>query len=167
MMTTKTLKYGLAALLLAGTATGAIAQDTAVSMKDAIAVAMKSNPEIEQAQMNKEAIQFERKQAQGRYLPRVDVEASGGVRRLENRTRRTLGIANQVLYPIEGQATGTLDLIDFGKRRGELLRQASRVDGASLRVLERSEFIALQISRQYLTVLLQQRIFARRQRARR
>ena len=169
MMTTKTLKfakygkyskYGLAALLLAGTATGAMAQEAAISMKDAIATAMESNPEIEQAQMNKEAIQFERKQAQGRYLPRVDVEASGGIRRLENRTRRTLGIADQELYPVEGQASATWDLIDFGKRRGELLRQASRVDGASLRVLERSEFIALQVSRQYLNVLLQQRIYA-------
>ena len=165
MITTKTIfKTGLAALLLAGTATGAMAQSTtggeAISMKDAIAVAMESNPEIEQAQMNKEAIQFERKQAQGRYLPQVNVEASGGIRRLENRTRRTLGIANQELYPVEGQASATWDLIDFGKRRGELLRQASRVDGASLRVLERSEFIALQVSRQYLNVLLQQRIFA-------
>ena len=161
MITTKTLKTtGLAALLLAGTATGAMAQEAAISMKDAIATAMESNPEIEQAQMNKEAIQFERKQAQGRFLPQVNVEGSYGVRRLENRTRRTLGIADQELYPLEGQASATWDLIDFGRRRGELLRQASRVDGASLRVLERSEFIALQVSRQYLNVLLQQRIFA-------
>lgn len=166
MITTKTIfKTGLAALLLAGAAQGALAQSAsgggeAISMKDAIAVAMESNPEVIQAQMNKEAIQFERKQAQGRYLPRVDVEASAGVRRLENRTRRTLGIANKRLYPLEFQGTGTWDLIDFGKRRGELLRQASRVDGASMRVLERSEFIALQVSRQYLNVLLQQRIFA-------
>lgn len=166
MKTTKTfLKTGLAALLLAGAAQGALAQQAAqggesISMKDAIAVAMRSNPEVIQAQMNKEAIEFERKQAQGRYLPRVDVEASAGVRRLENRTRRTLGIANEPLYPLEFQGTGTWDLIDFGKRRGEVLRQASRVDGASMRVLERSEFIALQISRQYLNVLLQQRIYA-------
>jgi len=41
-----------------------------------------------------------------------------------------------------------------------LLRQAARVDGASLRVLERSEFIALQVTRQYLEVLLQQRVVA-------
>ena len=166
MMTTKTtLKTGLAALLLAGAATGAMAQDTApggetISMKDAIAVAMQSNPEIEVAQMNKEAIQFERKQAQGRFAPRVDVEASAGVRRLENRTRRTLGIANKELYPLELQGNATWDLIDFGRRRGEVLRQASRVDGASMRVLERSEFIALQVARQYLTVLVQQRIYA-------
>lgn len=155
---------GWAALLLTGTAPAAWAQEAAagdtVSMKDAIAIAMRSNPEIIQAQMNKEAIQWERRQAQGLFYPRVDIEASAGVRRLENTTRRTLGIANETLYPLEFQGRGEWTLIDFGRRRGELLRQAARVDGASTRVLERSEFIALQISRQYLDVLLQQRIFA-------
>jgi adhesin transport system outer membrane protein len=155
----KTIKLGLAALL-AGAASSALAQGEAISMRDAIAVAVETNPEIIQAQMNKEAIEFERKQAQGLYLPRVDVEASAGVRRLENRTRRALGIADDKLYPLEFQGRGTWDLIDFGKRRGEVLRQASRVDGASMRVLERSEFIALRVAREYLNVLLQQRIYA-------
>jgi adhesin transport system outer membrane protein len=110
--------------------------------------------------MNKEAIEFERKQAQGQFLPRLDIEASGGIRRLENNTRRTLGIANQDLYPVEANATARWTVLDFGRRRGELLRQAARVDGASLRVVERSEFIALQIARQYFDVLLQQRVVA-------
>lgn len=155
-------KITLAAVaLMCGTSVPALAQDgTAVAMKDAIAVAMDVNPEIIQAQMNTEAIQFERKQAQGLYAPRVDIEASAGARRLENRTRRTIGIENDWLYPLEAQARGEWVLLDFGRKRGELLRQASRVDGASLRVLERSEFVALQVARQYLDVLLQQRIFA-------
>ena len=160
---------GLAALLLIGSASGALAQGEsiatpmsgeAVSMRDAIAVAMQSNPEVLQAQFNKEAIEFERKQAQGLFLPRVDIEASAGVRRLENATRRTLGIANNKLYPLEFQGRGEWTLLDGGTRRGELLRQAARVDGASLRVVERSEFIALQTARQYLDILLQQRIVA-------
>ena len=41
-----------------------------------------------------------------------------------------------------------------------MLRQAARVDGASLRVVERSEFIALQVARQYLNILLQERVVA-------
>ena len=166
----KTTLTATAVLLLAGAAPGALAQPgytgaqpavgESLSMRDAIAIAMQSNPEVHQAQFNKEAIQFERKQAQGLYLPRVDVEASAGVRRLENRTRRTLGISDEKLYPLEFQARGEWTLFDFGSRRGELLRQAARVDGASLRVVERSEFVALQIARQYLDVLLQQRIVA-------
>ena len=136
------------------------AQGDSVSMQEAIVVAMQSNPEILQAQYNKEAIEFERKQAQGLFLPRVDLEGSAGVRRLENQTRRTLGIADDELYPLELSLGAEWTVLDFGRRRGELHRQAARVDGASLRVVERSEFIALQVARQYLDVLLQQRVLA-------
>ena len=148
-----------ASLLLAVTSP-AQAQEGAVSLQEAISVAVQSNPQIIQAQMNKEAIEFERKQAQGLYLPRIDLEASAGVRRLENRTRRTLGIADDELYPLEASLGGEWTVLDFGRRRGELLRQAARVDGASLRVVERSEFVGLQVARQYLDVLLQQRVLA-------
>jgi len=151
-----------AAALLATASPGAIAQsgDGTVSMQEAIETAIMSNPEIMQAQYNTEAIQFEREQAQSLYYPRIDVETSAGIRRLENNTRRNLGIANNELYPLEAQGTIDWTMFDFGRRRGELLRQAARVDGASLRVVERSEFIALQVARQYLDVLLQQRIVA-------
>ena len=148
-----------AALGLAA-ASPAYAQAQGVSMQEAISVAMQSNPEILQAQYNKEAIEYERKQAQGLFLPRVDLEGSAGVRRLENQTRRTLGIADDELYPLELSLGAEWTVLDFGRRRGELHRQAARVDGASLRVVERSEFIALQVARQYLDVLLQQRVLA-------
>lgn len=131
-----------------------------VTMQNAMAVAIDSNPQIGQAEMNKQAIEFEMEQAHGLYLPRVTLEMSAGVRRLENATRRALGIADQELYPLEAQARLEQTLIDFGRRRGERLRQAARVDGAALRVLERSEFVALQTARQYLDVLLQQRVVA-------
>ncbi|WP_338465536.1 TolC family protein [Novosphingobium sp. ZN18A2] len=160
MSISKTLAMSLA-MALAGTATSAIAQSAGpVSMKDAIVTAVNSNPEIAQAQYNKEAIQFERKQAQGLYAPRVDVETSAGWRNLDNATRRSLGIAGQNLYPVSAEARAEWVALDFGRRHGELLRQAARVDGASLRVVERSEFIALQVARQYLDVLLQQRVVA-------
>jgi len=131
-----------------------------IDMRQAIEVAMATNPEIIQAQMNTEAIQFERDQAQGLYFPTIDVEASAGVRRLENNTRRSLGISDRWLNPLEGQVRADWTIIDFGRRRGELLRQAARVDGASLRVVERSEFVALQVARQYLNLLLQERVVA-------
>src|SRR3546814_7506782 len=85
-----------AAVLLAATSPIALAQTTGgpVSMQEAIESAVISNPEILQAQYNTEAIQFEREQAQSLFLPRVDVEASAGIRRLENTTRRALGISD-------------------------------------------------------------------------
>src|SRR3546814_19933806 len=69
-------------------------------------------------------------------------------------------IAGDELYPLEAGIRAEQTLIDFGRRRGEKLRQAARVDGAALRVVERSEFIALQSARQYLDVLPQQRVVA-------
>src|SRR5260221_3453518 len=138
------------ATLLAGSAQLAIAQSAeTVSLEEAVKVAVNSNPEIAQAQYNTEAIQMERKQAQGQYAPRVDLEGSGGIRHLDNVTRRSLNLADQTLYPREASANAEWVALDFGRRRGELLRQAARVDGASLRVVERSEFIALQVARQY------------------
>jgi outer membrane protein, adhesin transport system len=174
-MTIRNILSAGTAILLASTAHMAIAQDAAtvpmpgvihstqatpISMKDAIAIAVSSNPEIAQAQYNKEAIQFERKQAQGLYAPRVDLEASAGIRHLNNPGRRIAGIENEELYPAGGELRAEWTLIDFGRRKGELHRQAARVDGASLRVLERSQFVGLQVSREYLNVLLQQRIVA-------
>ena len=158
----KTLTGFAAAALLASASPAVMAQssDNTVSLETAIEAAIMSNPEIMQAQYNTEAIQFEREQAQSRYLPTIDIEASAGIRRLENNTRRNLGIADDTLYPVEAQGIVDWTAFDFGRRRGEVLRQAARVDGASLRVVERSEFIALQVTRQYLDVLLQQRVVA-------
>jgi adhesin transport system outer membrane protein len=149
------------AVLLSGTASAALAQsDAPMTLQEAIGVAVNSSPEVAQAQYNTEAIQFERKQAQGLYAPRVDVEASAGWRHLENPTRRALGITDQELYPLSAEVRAEWIALDFGRRRGELLRQAARVDGASLRVVERSEFVALQVARQYLDIMLQQRVVA-------
>jgi outer membrane protein, adhesin transport system len=144
----------------AAAAAGMVYSSENVSLEQAISAALETNPEVNQAIMNKEAIEFEREQAQGLYAPRVDIEASAGVRRLENNTRRTLGIANQELYPLEAGISAEYTLVDFGRRHGELMRQAARTDGAALRVGERSENIALLVTRQYLDILLQQRIVA-------
>ncbi len=132
----------------------------AVTLDQAVAAALETSPEINQAVMNKEAIEFEREQAQGLYLPRIDIEASAGIRRLENPTRRTLGIEEDELYPLEAGIVAEQTILDFGRRHGELMRQAARTDGAALRVAERSENTALLVSRQYLDILLQQRIVA-------
>ncbi len=132
----------------------------AVDMREAIEAAIASNPQINQAAQNKEAIEFEREQAQGLYLPRVDLEVSGGYRKLDNPTRRALGTDDDTLNAWEAGLTVQQTLWDSGARRSELERQASRTDGAAYRVQERSEFIALEVVRSYLNYLLQERLVA-------
>lgn len=130
----------------------------AISLKEAVAVAVESNPEIGQAAQNREAIEFELRQARGLFLPTVELEASAGVRRLDNPSRRLNGIEDDGLTPLEGSVVFTQNLFDSGARRAERDRQASRVDSASFRVLERSEYIGLQVVREYLEYLLQAKI---------
>ena len=132
----------------------------AVDLREAVQAALNSNPDIRQAVANKAATQAERRQAEGLWLPRISVEASAGLRELRNPTRRSLGIANQRLDPVEGILIADQLLFDMGERSAEIRRQASRTDAAAARVEERSEFIALNVSRAYIDYLLQQRLVA-------
>ena len=131
-----------------------------VELREAVQAALSSNPEIRQAVANKQATREERRQAQGLWYPRVSVEASAGLRKLRNPTRRALGIADERLEPIEGQLIADQLLFDMGGRAAEIKRQAARTDGAAARVEERSEFVALNVSRAYIDYLLQQRLVA-------
>ena len=132
----------------------------AVDLREAVQAALNSNPDIRQAVANKAATQAERRQAEGLWLPRISVEASAGVRELRNPTRRSLGIANQRLEPVEGILIADQLLFDMGERSAEIRRQASRTDAAAARVEERSEYVALNVSRAYIDYLLQQRLVA-------
>jgi outer membrane protein, adhesin transport system len=131
-----------------------------VELRDAVQAALTNNPEIRQAVANRVATQEERVQAQGLWYPRVSVEGSAGVRNLRNPTRRNIGIADETLWPIEGQLIVDQLLYDSGGREAEIRRQASRTDAAAARVEERSEFVALNVARTYIDYLLQQRLVA-------
>ena len=131
-----------------------------VELRDAVQSALNTNPEIRQAVANTAATREERKQGQGLWYPRVSVEGSVGVRSLRNPTRRSIGLADQTLYPIEGDLIVQQLLYDSGGREAEIRRQASRTDAASARIEERSEFVALNVSRTYIDYLLQQRLVA-------
>lgn len=148
----------LKALFLSGAALLAPVSANAMNLHDAVQIALESNPQIGQAIQNHDATGFELRQAMGLYAPRVDLEASTGIQMLNNPSRRSLGIDDNALFPTQVGVVASFDLYDGGFRDSEMLRQSARVDGASYRVLERSEFIALQIVRVYYQILLQQQI---------
>jgi hypothetical protein len=94
-----------------------------VELRDAVQAALSTNPEIRQAVANRLATQEERVQGQGLWYPRVSVEGSAGVRSLRNPTRRSIGIADQTLWPIEGQLIVNQLLYDSGGREAEIRRR--------------------------------------------
>ncbi|MEO5972318.1 MAG: TolC family outer membrane protein [Sphingomicrobium sp.] len=132
----------------------------AVELKDAVQAALSTNPEIRQAIANRQATKQERKQGQGQYLPRISVEGRAGIRSLRNPTRKSIGIADETLYPIEGDLIVDQLLYNSGRTSAEVRRQAARTDAAAARVEERSEFVALNVARAYIDYMLQQRLVA-------
>jgi adhesin transport system outer membrane protein len=130
---------------------------SALTLEESIASALKTNPSIGQAIESRRATEWELRQARGLYLPRVDVEASAGARELDSPARRAVGLVGSTLYPQEVGAIIQQSIINLGSR-SEIEYQASRVDGASLRVLERSENIALQVALTYHEILLKERV---------
>ena len=56
----------------------------AISLREAVQVALEANPEIGQAIANREATQFELRQARGLYLPQVDLEGRYGAQNFDS-----------------------------------------------------------------------------------
>ena len=130
----------------------------AMTLQQAVEKTMKTNPQILQAAKDREAVEFELRQARGLYLPSVDLEAGAGRRRLSNSSTGTLTSDHDYLSPGEVGLTVTQTLFDGGARRSQVEQQAARVDGASFRVLERSEALALEVTQDYLEYILQGQI---------
>lgn len=147
-------------ILLPGALLLSAAPAHAVDLREAVQTALNSNPEIRQAVHNKEATFEELEQARGQYRPRLDLRLSAGLRNLRNPTRRSIGLADDVLKPVEGELVVDQLLLDAGGRAAEIRRQAARTDGAAARIEERSEFVALNVARNYIDYLLQQRLVA-------
>ena len=154
-MITKHWKYMVPGALLV-----AAMPAQAVDLREAVQTALTSNPDIRQAVHNKEATAEELAQARGLWHPRVDLRVAAGLRELRNPTRKSIGIADDVLRPVEAELVVDQLLLDTGGRNSEIRRQAARTDGAAARIRERSQFVALNISRNYIDYLLQQRLVA-------
>lgn len=130
----------------------------AASLREAVAAALETNPEIGEAIANQHATEFELRQSRSQYLPRVDLQTSTGPRKLDNATRRAAGIDDRALDQREIGLTANLNLFDGFARESEIERNIARVDRAAHQLLDRSENIALAISREYIQIVLQSRV---------
>src|SRR6187455_3298499 len=75
------LRIGLAsaAIFLAGASDSA----QATSLREAVQQAVLTNPKIDAAQANRRASEYSFKQAKGRFLPEVDLDADVGQERID------------------------------------------------------------------------------------
>jgi outer membrane protein, adhesin transport system len=138
-----------AALMTGVVTTSAISMD----LQSAIKLAVRENPEILAAISNREGVEFELEQAIGLRRPRVDFEASMGGELRDSPSTRAAGTDDKLFLRKQASVVATQTLYDSNATKSEIERQASRVDAASYRIRERSEFIALAVAREYYEVV--------------
>ena len=131
-----------------------------MGLKEAVAIAVESNPEIGEAISNREGIEFELEQGRGLYRPKIDLEGSLGAEMRDDSSTRQTGNRDDVFVRKEASLVVRQLLFDGFGTEAEIEHQASRVDGASYRVRERSEYIALAVIREYLEIARLHRIIA-------
>ncbi|KZK95135.1 MULTISPECIES: TolC family outer membrane protein [unclassified Pseudovibrio] len=125
------------------------------SLRDAVETAVLTNPDIVESAANRRARDQELRASQSAFMPKLSVNASFGaerLRRAQSNTTEQWRAAKQVSVEAEQL------LFDGFGSVNEIYRQSARVDGAALRVLERSEAIALDAVEAYVDVVRHQKI---------
>ncbi len=125
----------------------------ALTLQEAILYVLETNPEIEAAEADKQAIEFELEQARNQRAPRFQLEAWGGSSQNQGTATPDLSSARDAITGYELSAQVSQLLFDGYRTRSEIERQAYRIDSAAYRVLERSEVLSLEAVRQYSEVL--------------
>lgn len=129
---------------------GLAAPASALTLEDAIIYVLETNPDIQAAESNKQAIEFELDRAKAFRTPKFSLEGWAGSSRDFGYSEAA---ADDAIEGYELSARITQTLFDGWETRSEIERQAYRIDAAALRVLERSEFLALEATRLYADVL--------------
>lgn len=146
-----------AAALQSSGESGAVAR--IVTLRDAVAVGVLTNPGTEAVENNRRATDEELKQAKALWLPSVDLSANTGYESIHsNPDHRPDGHSD--LWGAQGSLTLTQMLFDGFSTKYENERQVHRVRSASHRVREHAEFYGLDIVEAYLDVLRQRELYA-------
>lgn len=127
----------------------------AVSLEEAIRIALKTNPGVGVVLEDRRAVNQELVQARSAYLPTVDVRVARGIERVNNPTSRgregTEVDGHSVQLPrTDSSLTIRQLLFDGFDTQSQVERQLARVRSAARRVRETSEFTALDAIETYL-----------------
>lgn len=143
-------------LFLAGNALSQ-SMEKVMTLADAVASGVASNPEFGEVANNRQATEQELEQAWAQYFPSVDLQADGGYEYTENSSTRNDGDGDdsEGLGRYNGQVSVTQLLFDGFETQTEIDRQENRTRSADFRVRETSELVGLDIVEAYLEVIQQ------------
>jgi len=133
----------------------------AVTLKEAIRIVVRTNPEIAAARKNRRAIGQELRGARGLYFPQVDVHGAFGSEASLNAATRSRGKSGFDAMP--RQEAGVViqqRLFDGFFTDNEVARQKARVNSARHRVNDTAQAVALRGVEAYIDVLRTARVVA-------
>ncbi len=152
----------LTSLAMGGFSSVAFSADTSgkLSLRDAIAKGVWTNPEYGVVATNRVATEAELRQAKGLFLPSVDVQGDIGQEYTDNpNTRGGLDSDDtETLLRRQAGVTLTQMLFDGWDSWNEVQRQRHRTISAANRVWEASELAGLSVVESYLEVLRQREL---------
>lgn len=151
----KLLKYTLTVSAVALTVSLTPAKAEELSLEDALRRGLVTNPEYGVVANNRRATDEEYRQAEGLFLPSVDLRAATGVEYTDDQNTRASGLDERTRGIYDYSATLTQMLFDGFAASNEVDRQEARVRSAAHRVHETSELVGLDIVENYLEVLRQ------------
>lgn len=131
--------------------------DRITTLRDAVAVGVRTNPETEAVANNRRATDEELNQAKALYLPSVDAKADTGYQSIYSDPDNAAK-GHSDLFRTQGSLTLTQMLFDGYSTKYENQRQFHRVRSASHRVKESAEYNGLNIVEYYLDVLRQREL---------
>ncbi len=142
-------------LMLAASAAQAAGEDGDLTLQDAVAKGIETNPQYGLIQSDRDATKEELSQAKALYLPSIDLLGESGW----ERTNRP-GIDKENLWRNRASLTLTQMLFDGFSTQSEIARQKHRVESTVNRTSEIAEFLGLDIVEAYLEVLRQRDLLA-------
>ncbi len=163
----RTLCLAVSVLAFAGLTAGQASSEEAdaalheslkLSLKDAVAMGVATNPEYGVVAASRRATDEELKQGKALYLPSVDMRADTGYEYSNDPGTRAFGKKTETLWRSETSLTLTQMLFDGFEAKNEVERQQARVASSANRVRETAELVGLSIVEAYLDVIRQREL---------
>ena len=130
-------------------------QDQKLTLQDAVAKGVATNPEVSLVASDSLATREELVQAKAGWAPSLDLRGESGWERTDTRT-----IDSESNFRNRGSLTLTQLLFDGMGTNNEIARQKYRVESTSNRVDETAEFVGLDVTESYIEILRQRDLAA-------
>lgn len=131
-----------------------------LTLGDAVAIALDRSPDLGRAQSQTHAAEAVRDAVRREWLPKVSLDAAGGVRHLQNDARIDAGLSAIDEKPLHASVSVDQPLWDFGRRDEEIRSRQQSLVAAQQDEAGATEQIAFNISRAYLDTYVGEHVLA-------